>query len=71
MTKYDDVNVFIGIDKKEEKEKKYKDIIKEEVKQHFIDEKGCHPNKDEEIFIKSAVESIINQKIRGMKLRDA
>merc|ERR1711915_389085 len=64
MTKYDDVNVFIDTEDRVEAIKKYKGIIKEEVKQHFITEKGRQPSGDEEIFIKSAVESIVNGKIK-------
>jgi len=64
MTKYDDVNVFIDTEDRVEAIIKYKGIIKEEVKQHFITEKGRQPSGDEEVFIKSAVESIVNGKIK-------
>ena len=64
LTKYDDVNVFLDTENKEKAEQNYKDIIKEEVKQHFVEEKARKPNTDEEIFIKSTVESIINRKIK-------
>lgn len=64
LTKYDDVNVFIDTLDREGAIKKYKEIIKEEVKQHFETEKGRQPNKNEEGFIKATVESIINGKIK-------
>lgn len=64
MTKYDGVNVFMDINSKEEGEKKYKHLIKEEVRQHFVEEKARQPNEDEEVFIKTTVESIINKKIK-------
>merc|ERR1719391_1604205 len=64
LTKYDDVNVFIDTLDREEAIKKYKDTIKEEVKQHFETEKGRQPNKSEEGFIKATVESIVNGKIK-------
>ena len=60
MTKYDNVNVY-----KDDPGaiKKYKEKITEEVKEHFMTEKGLEPSRDKEVFIKSVIDSIVCGKI--------
>ena len=57
MTKYDDVNEFLD-------KEKYKYLIKEDVKQHFFEEKERQPNENEILFIDSTMENIINTRIK-------
>ena len=66
LKKFDDVSTFIdGAGEKDHNIAMYIEMIVDEVRKHFIEEKNVEPDESANIFITSTVKSIVKGKIES------